>query len=217
MQDEAIQKGMLPSPFIVVRDIYRIIASEWIVVNTCYQRELGSIEWNLGNGDFKLKHLQEYLHSMYHARRRVNLYSMLVKEAKDACKLHGRKAWSRDLDAKELEAVESVAGALETDFDYVASLLEKNQERIAKNISLLVALTSVAESRTAISNGSRIEALTVAAIVFLPFSLVSSVMNISGDLAPGEPRHYVFWAVSGPFSMLLMILYLLYSRSWSSD
>lgn len=194
--------------------MYRIIASEWVIVNTCFQRELNTIEWNLENEDPGLERLHEHLHSLYVTQRRVTLYEMFIKEQRDACRQHGRRYWNRPSSPGNLEAIENVASTLETDSAFISNLVEKNQERVAKNINLLVALISVAESRVGISNGKRIEALTLAAIFFLPFSLVASVMNINGELGPGQPKQYVFWAVSVPFSLVLVLAYLLYSSSW---
>jgi Mg2+ and Co2+ transporter CorA len=196
--------------------MYRIIASEWVVVNTCFQRELNTIEWNLENENRGLEHLHEHLNSLYIARRRITLYEMLIKEQRDACRQRGRIHWNQPSSPSNLEALENVVSTLETDFSFVSNLVEKNQERVAKNINLLIALISVAESRVGIANGKRVEALTLAAITFLPFSLVSSVMNINGELGPGQPRQYVFWLVSTPFSLILLLGYLLYSRSWVS-
>jgi Mg2+ and Co2+ transporter CorA len=193
--------------------MYRIIASEWVVVNTCFERELNTIEWNLENEDTGLQRSHEHLNSLYTIRRRVTLYEMLIKEQRDACRQHGRKYWNQPSSPSNLEAVENVVSTLETDFTFVSNLVEKNQERVTKNISVLIALISIAESRIGISNGKRIEALTLAAIFFLPFSLVSSVMNINGELGPGQPRQYIFWIVSVPFSLVMVLVYMLYSRS----
>jgi Mg2+ and Co2+ transporter CorA len=213
-QDEILQKGGIPSPFVTLRDMYRIIASEWVVVNTCFQRELNTIEWNLENEDPGLERLRGHLNSLYVTQRRVTLYEMFIKEQRDACRQHGRRYWNQSSSRGNLKAMENVASTLETDFAFVSNLVEKNQERVAKNINLLIALISVAESRVGILNGKRIEALTLVAIFFLPFSLVSSVMNINGELGPGQPKQYIFWAVSVLLSFLLVVIYLVYSTSW---
>lgn len=185
-------------------------------MNTCFQRELGNIAWNLETGDFKLENLQKYLESMYRCKRLLNLYVELVKEAQDTCKVHGRAAWNGSQSKANVNAAKRAAHALNEDFESVASRMEKNRERVGSNLHLFVALMAVAESRTAIANANRIEALTVIAIVLLPFHLVASILNINGNLAVGGPRHYVFWAVSTPPALLLLVLYLLYSRLWSS-
>lgn len=35
-QNKILQKGGVPCPFVVLTDLYRIIASEWVVVNICF-------------------------------------------------------------------------------------------------------------------------------------------------------------------------------------
>lgn len=215
-QDEILRKGGIPCPFVTLRNIYRIIASEWVVVNTCFQRELNTIEWNLENEENpRLNRFHEHLNSLYIIRRRITLYEMLIKEQREACRHHGRKYWNHPTCASgtaNLEAVENVVSTLETDFAFVENLVEKNQERVTKNIGVLIALVSIAESHIGVANGKRIEVLTLVAIFFLPFSIVSSVMNINGDLGPGRPRQYVFWLVSVTFSSVLGLVYMAYCR-----
>ncbi|KAF2681117.1 hypothetical protein K458DRAFT_86478 [Lentithecium fluviatile CBS 122367] len=216
-QDKNLQNGRIPCPFVVLGDMYRIIASEWIVVNTSLQRELNTIEWNIENEDARLERLHAHLNSLYTIRRRVTLYQVLIKEQREACRQHGRRYWDRSPSAgTNTLALENVTNTLEMDFAFVADQVAKNQERVSKNVSLLMALISVAESRIMIANGRRVEALALAAFFLVPFSLVSSVMNINGDLRMGGPRQYVFWVVSVPFSAVLGLGYMLYSRSWVS-
>jgi Mg2+ and Co2+ transporter CorA len=196
--------------------MYRIIASEWVVVNTCFQRDLNTIELCLEHEeDPSLERLHRLLKALYKIRRRMTLYEVLIKEQREACRQHGRRHWNRPT-STGTSALADVQKTLETDFAFVADQVTKNQERVAKNISLLMTLISVAESRIGIANGKRVEALTLAAIFLVPFSLVSSVMNINGDLGPGGARQYVFWVISVPFSALLGLGYMYYSRSLAS-
>jgi hypothetical protein len=208
-QDKTLQKGGMPCPFATLKDMYRILASEWVVVNICFQRELNTIESDLENEDARLERLHEQLKTLYKCRRRVNLYEELIREQRDACRQHGRKYWNIPPTSPHSPTMKT----LEIDFAFVADQVAKNQDRVAKNIGLLMTLISVAESRIGIANGKRIEALTLAAIFLVPFSLVSSVMNINGDLGPGGSREYVFWVISIPFSVSLGLGYMWYSRS----
>lgn len=73
------------------------------------------------------------------------------------------------------------------DFEFVPDLLQRNGGCVRRNINLLTALISVEQSRVGISNSKSLEALTVAAIDFLLLTLVSSIMNMSGAFAPGQP------------------------------
>ncbi len=215
-QDEELRKGGIPCPFYTIWVIYHIIASEWVVVNTCFQRELNTIEWNLENENLGIGRLHEHLKSLYITRRRITLYEILIKEQRDACRQYGRKHWNQPSSPGNQELIENVVSTLETDFAFVSDLAEKNQERVTKNINLLIALVSVAEGRVGISNGKRIEALTLVAMFLLPFSLVSSVMNINGEFGPGQRKQYIFWAVSTPISLVLILAYILYSRTLAS-
>ena len=84
-QDENLNKGGIPSPFVLLKDLYRIIASEWIVVNTCWEREWNTIEWRLEREEPRLKNLDRYLKSLFISRRRITLYETLVQDQLSAC------------------------------------------------------------------------------------------------------------------------------------
>jgi len=113
--------------------------------------------------------------------------------------------------------LEDVKKTLKTDVAFVANQVAKNQEHVAKNIGLLMTLISVAESRIVIAIGKRIEAPTLAAFLLLPLALVSSVMNINWGLRPDGPKPMSFGFILIPFSAVLGLGYMCYSRSWSSQ
>ena len=211
-QDENLNKGGIPSPFVLLKDLYRIIASEWIVVNTCWERELNTIEWHLEREEPRLEHLDRYLKSLFISRRRITLYETLVQDQLSACRVHGRKFWDKSSNPDESEAVADTVDTLEMDFEFVANLLQRNAERVARNINLLTALISVEESRVGIAKSKSLEALTVAATVFLPFTLVASIMSMNGAFAPGQVKHWVFWAFSIPISLIVVTFHLIYRK-----
>ncbi|OCK75732.1 hypothetical protein K432DRAFT_429215 [Lepidopterella palustris CBS 459.81] len=214
-QDDTLMNGGIPAPFVILRDLYRIIASEWVVVNTCFERELNTIEWCLEKEQPQLERLDKFLNGLFIIRRRLTLYDIFVQEQLSSCSIHGRKYWDRSSSPGETASVGAVIETLEADFKFVNDLVQRNRERITKNISLLTALIFVEESRVGITNGKKLEALTVAATIFLPFSVVSSVMNINGQFGPGQPKQWVFWSISIPFSLILLTLYMLFGRSRS--
>lgn len=92
-----------------------------------------------------------------------------------------------------------------------SSLIFSGEMRSA-SLNLLTALISVEESRVGIAKGKSLEALTVAATVFLPFTLVASIMSINGAFAPGQAKHWVFWAFSIPISLVVVIFHLIYRK-----
>lgn len=192
--------------------MYRIMASEWIVINTYFQRELNTIEWYLEHEAAGIEQLHQQLHCLFRLKRRVTLYQNLIKDQRDVCDHHGRKHWASSPSPGSEQTLNEVTNTLEMDFKFVTDLVVKNQERITKNIDLLTMLISVAEGRIGIANGRRMEALALAAMFLVPFSLISSVLNINGKWGPGGSEHYIFWLISIPFSAFLVLGYVLYTR-----
>jgi len=52
-------EGGVPCPFVAVRDVYQITASKWVVVNTCFQRELCTTERYLKHDASRLKAFED--------------------------------------------------------------------------------------------------------------------------------------------------------------
>jgi hypothetical protein len=82
--DETYRKSCATDPFITLYEGYRIIASEWLVVNEYVKRELTNIERHLEKKDLKestFQELEQHLKELYRIRRRCNKDHDLVVEA----------------------------------------------------------------------------------------------------------------------------------------
>jgi hypothetical protein len=91
-KNKHIQEPGLPRPFVLLEDLCRIIASEWLVFNTYIERELNTIEgWfeELGE-ECDGKQLHDLLHQLMRARRRVTKYDTLVSDQLQLCPAHWR-------------------------------------------------------------------------------------------------------------------------------
>lgn len=91
-KNKHIKEPGLPRPFVLLEDLCRIIASEWLVFNTYIERELNTIEgWfeELGE-ECDGKQLHDLLHQLMRARRRVTKYDTLVSDQLQLCPAHWR-------------------------------------------------------------------------------------------------------------------------------
>lgn len=53
------------------------------------------------------------------------------------------------------------------------------------------------------------------ATVFVPFTLVASIFSMNGDFAAGENRFFVFWTVSIPGALALLV-WVMYTELWEA-
>lgn len=211
-----IGKEEIPEPFVIIHDLYRIMGSEWVAVNTYVERELGTIDFRLEKEHpVKTEVLEEFLYKLFFLRRRVALYEKLVKEQLHSCKMKGREKWrlpsTADINQKGGSGfIDEVSSALESDFGHLYELFCRNSERITQMSSVLMALISVRESQATIAQSQSLGLLTVVATVFLPFNTVATVMNIGGELSPTGAKSWIFWVSSSIICICLLVVYVGY-------
>src|SRR5437773_935243 len=95
-------------------------------------------------------------------------------------------------------------------------MMQRNCDRIAKDMELLVNLVAIGEQRQSMIKNRTVTTLTTVATVFLPFSTIATVLGMQGDYAPGEAKFWVVWAVSVPITVAIMLVYLAYNATLGS-
>ncbi|KAE9366526.1 hypothetical protein N431DRAFT_281916, partial [Stipitochalara longipes BDJ] len=206
--DETYRKACATDPFLTLYEGYRIIASEWLVVNEYVKRELTNIERHLEKKDLKkstFQELEQHLKELYRIRRRCNKDRELVIEAASQCEKRGQRLWpcstkASDINSSASKFAEQHAQDLEEDFKYVLSNMSTTISRIEKDISLLMALVAISEGRQSLQENRGISFLTLVATIFLPCETVASVLGIQTQYAPGARYFWMLWAVALPLT-----------------
>jgi len=216
--DETYHKTCATDPFITLYEGYRIIASEWLVVNEYVKRELTNIERHLEKKDLKestFQELEQHLKELYRIRRRCNKDHELVVEAASQCKKRGQYLWpcskgTSDGNSDAFKFAEQHAQNLDDDFKYVLSNMSTTILRIEKDINLLTALVAISEGRQGLQENRGISFLTLVATIFLPCEMVASVLGIQTQYAPGARYFWTLWAVALPLTVLVITIFFLY-------
>jgi len=197
--------------FLVLGDVYRIMASNWIVLDQYINRELATVEYILEKDEPGFRQLETYLKEMYMHRRRCTKYFELIGEAKQQCHDRGQASWPRSCDQGS-EVAAHLAQDLEQDFKYLQTKTQGTAQRTEKNIQLLTALVSIGEGKQALDENHGIGRLTLLAMVFLPFSTVGTILGIQTIYGPGQEAFWVFWAVSIPLTCFILIATFLFNK-----
>jgi Mg2+ and Co2+ transporter CorA len=193
--------------FFVLGDVYRLVASNWIVINEYVNRELATIEYILEKEEPTFRDLEVYLKDLYIYRRRVTRYHELITQAKEQCATRGQQSWSHDATSKlALENAQDTEG----DFIYLQDKVLATSRRIEKNINLLTALVSIGEGKQALDENHALTRLSFLAMVFLPFSTVATIFSIQGGFGPGEGMFWMFWVIAIALTGFILILSGLY-------
>jgi hypothetical protein len=189
--------------FLILGDIYRLVASNWIVINEYVNRELATIEYILEKEEPTFRDLEVYLKDLYIFRRRVTRYHELITQAKEQCNTRGQQSWLRDENSK---LAAEHAKDIESDFIYLQDKVLGTARRIEKNINLLTALVSIGEGKQALDENHGIARLSLLATVFLPFSTVATIFSIQGGYGPGQGTFWLFWAIAIPLTVFVLAL-----------
>jgi Mg2+ and Co2+ transporter CorA len=211
LKDENYLKTCATDTFLILFEGYRIIASEWLVVNEYVKRELANIERRLEKQGSTFQELEQHLKELYRIRRRCNKDHELVVEAAGQCEKRGQALWPASKSIEEGgEVAVQHAKDLEEDFAYVLSNMSTTISRIEKDISHLMALVAISEGRQSLRENRGISFLTLVATIFLPSSTVATVLGMQTQYGPGERNFWMVWAVSLPFTGMIMLLTVLY-------
>ena len=125
----SLLKSATTDCFLFLGDIYRLVASNWIVMNEYVNREMATREYILEKEEPSFRDLEVYLKDLYIFRRRVTRYHELITQAKDQCTTRGQQSWPRD-DTSDL-AVEH-AKDMEVDFMYLQNTVQETADELRR-------------------------------------------------------------------------------------
>jgi len=211
--NKALLDAARQDSFVLLGDLYRLVASNWVVINEYVNRELATIEYNLEKEEPGFRDLEVYLKDLYIFRRRCVKYHQLITEAREQCGRRGQKSWSQD--AHSSIAAE-YAKDVEEDFVYLQAKTRGTKKRIAKNIELLTSLVAIGTGKQGLDENHGVARLTLLAIVFAPFATVAAILGVNGKYGPGGPDFWVFWIVAVPVTLLIFVISALFGGIGSS-
>ncbi len=209
-KDDSYLKTCFTNPFLTLYEAYRIIASEWLVVNKYVRRELANIERHLEKQGSTFKELEGHLKELYRIRKHCNKDHELALEAFLQCEKRGQPLWPYAKEKRGGRVVKQHAKDLEEDFSYVLGEIGTTLKRIEKDINHLMALVAISDGRQSWQENRGISFLTLVATIFLPSSTVATVLGMQTQFAPGESSFWMLWAVAIPLTIMILLLTILY-------
>lgn len=92
------------------------------------------------------------------------------------------------------------------DYSHLGKTMETYGQRLENMLPIVTSLVQVVDSRRSFAETENISRLTVLALVFVPLTFVSSLFSMSGEIAPGSRRFWVYFAVAIPLTLVVSIL-----------
>jgi Mg2+ and Co2+ transporter CorA len=182
-------------PFHLLVPVYKIIASEWLVVISYSSRELSTIEWKMEKRNASFSSLEVCLQDLFVLRRRCTLYTDLICCAQAQIIELGKASWGPQ-NTKVISSASSSACDLTLDFKTLQHKMEALVERVQNNISTITALVALGESKHSLEESHNVKRLTVLATIFLPFSTIASIMGMQGTFGVGSHLFWVYWVTA---------------------
>jgi Mg2+ and Co2+ transporter CorA len=205
------QEG-IPYPLLLLQDLYRLVASEWVAMHTYMERDLSTIEWRLENEkNIKLEVLESFLGHLFTFRRRTFKYGRLLDEQLQSILTDHPVTWDGGQ-----SSIEHAKQMLAADFVHVQRLFNANTTRINQIFSIIMPLISIRDSRASIAQNRNLGFLTALATVLLPFNAVAATLAIPSPYGPGGEGFWVFWAASSVVCIVVLVSFLVYGVVFNS-
>lgn len=198
----ALRVDPVPGPLVILQDLYRIIASEWIAVNAYVERDLNTIEYRLEHEKGHLDSFESFLKRLFIMRRRTQKFENLVNEQLQLFDGHIPDYW--------LHSSSASSTAIKNDLEQVQELIHRNADRITQSVSLIMSLMAVHEGKTSNAQNRGLGFLTVLATLALPFNTIATILGMQTEYRPGQPKFKVFKDSASGSAAGLLLLYFLY-------
>ena len=102
----------------------------------------------------------------------------------------------------EQEEIEEVLD----EFLHLAKSMETYGQRLENMLPVLASVIQLVDSRRSFAETANISRLTILALVFVPLTFVASLFSMSGEIAPGQRRFWLYFAVAVPMTLLVFVI-----------
>lgn len=219
--DKMYLRTCATNTFLTFYEAYRVIASEWLVVNEYVTRELANIGRHLEKPNSTFQELDYHLQELHRISRRCNKDRELIMEAALQCKNWGQALWpsskvALDGNADAITFAEGHAEELKDDFKFVLDKISSSISRVEILITLVMDRVNISRGRQGLEDTRSISFLTRMVTIFVPISTVAAVLGIQTQYGPGAHYFWVLWVVTLPLTILVITIPSLYSRASAS-
>ncbi|KAG5811350.1 hypothetical protein H9Q74_006054 [Fusarium xylarioides] len=103
-------------------------------------------------------------------------------------------------------APNSPSSEFQQDFQYIYMQLQVLKTRADLLNESLTGLTGILGNKRSIREAKTVKTLTLVALIFIPLSFTSALFSMYDDFLPGRERFWVFWVVSLPLVIAVLVL-----------
>ncbi|KAI1345618.1 hypothetical protein F5Y01DRAFT_320599 [Xylaria sp. FL0043] len=175
----------------------RIIAAEWVSYHGLMSLSLQQYDRPPSANETSAEQLNRIslaLTSVSSWPRRVASSTTSLRKCIHFIKHHGRSGSSSDYWTSLLE-----------DYEHLAVNLTQQGKQLETAVPLVTAYLQLAEGRRVYSETKNVTRLAVLSLIFVPLSFVSSLFSMAGNILPGGPQFWLYFAVAGPVLTIVLL------------
>ena len=185
--------------FTIIDGALQKIAMEWSNVNHIIECELTKIEFQReADTRQSLQSLQQDLIALHNWRRRSMKYQSTLMRSIDICQDKCPIGW-KDAIEGQIRAESRVA-----DFENLTHDFDTLKSRAENQITVVSGQISVEIGYLAVDEAVRMRRLTVAALIFLPMSLVTGLFSMGDNFALDSSRWWIFFVAAIPLTVAVV-------------
>ena len=186
----------------------KIIIATWANVLEYFRKGISVLEWRMqhvrksrlpkspSEGYADLEWLDNVLSALYRWKWRCSLFSDLMDNNLIAL----------SISIKDMECLGGREKKDAQDWIYVHKKLSLWESRVRDLVDSAHCSITMIESTKSIEEARATRLLAILGTVFIPLSLVASILSMGGDFLPGESQFWVYFVVSLPLLVLSLVI-----------
>jgi hypothetical protein len=175
--------------------VYKMIASEYVQVVDYLTSFMSHLSWVLSRQDsfqaFSMSWIEQCWSDLLAQQRRTDEHRQNVSSALRT--LRASQAW------------QSTNGWMNPvpDFDYLESQFDILRQKCETLVSAFGGLADIVSNRRSLMEARSASVLAFVGTIFVPMSLIASILSLPNDYRPMGPKFYQYWVISIPIVMAL--------------
>lgn len=189
-----------PTLFYFAHHPLRMVAAEWMNYLESMFHNFKQYEYSPSTVPAALEHIAELPADIYSLRQWLHCSLSTSQKIRYVIRFLRRHA------STEIDTCSSAA--LMEDYEEISSMIGAYTHRLETTVSVATSLIQAIHSRRSLTETENISRLTYLALCFIPLTFVLGLFSMNERVAPGGNHFWVYFAVSVPLSMAILLLIL---------
>jgi Mg2+ and Co2+ transporter CorA len=185
--------------FAIIDGALQKIVMEWSNVNHIIESELTKIEFEREvEIRQSLQSLQKNLIALHNWKRHSMKYHSTLMHSIDVCRDKCPPGWKDGVEGQSMTESRSA------DFENLLYDFETLKNRAENQVNVVSGQISIEIGYLAVDEAARMRRLTIAALFFLPMSLVTGLLSMGDSFALNSTRWWIFFVAAIPLTIVVI-------------